>query len=186
MIESIIRPFILLRGPATSLCARRPWDTIQGMKRTRIGIIHAAALAALLVSACSTVPPAQNGRRVARLVEELNTADEDRVMKLSALPFLLDGETVAREEDLRTLWRNLRSTGFTFADAKIEEIRAIGPDSYKAFADDPETLACFKKHTGKGAATVRLRTGRGVFTLLTGGRSGFLPKIYGFTGPEGD
>ena len=106
-------------------------------------------------------------------------------MKLSALPFLLDGETVAREEDLRTLWRNLRSTGFTFADAEIQEIRQIGPESYRTFADDPEALAFFKKHTGKGAATVRLKTRDGVFTLLTGGRVGFLPKIYGFTGPEG-
>jgi hypothetical protein len=155
------------------------------MKRTRIGIIHAASLAALLLSACSSVPPSQNEGRVERLVEELNTADEDRIMKLSALPFLLDGETVAREEDLRTLWRNLRSSGFTFADAEIQEIRPIGPESDRTFAEDPEALAFFKKHTGKGAATVRLKTSRGVFTLLTGGRTVFLPKIYGFTGPEG-
>lgn len=155
------------------------------MKRIRVGIIYSAALAALLLSACSTVPPSQNERRVERLVEELNSADEDRIMKLSALPFLLDGETVAREEDLRALWRNLRESGFTFEDAKIEEIRAIGPDSYRAFSADPEALAFFKKHSGKGAATVRLKTRRGVFTLLTGGRVGFLPKIYGFTGPEG-
>jgi hypothetical protein len=122
-----------------------------------------------------------NENRVERLVERLNTADEERVMKLSALPFLLDGETVAREEDLRNLWGTLRSTGFSFSDARIEDIRAVDPDSYRAFADDPEVRAFFKKHTGKGAAVVRLRTGRGTFLLLTGGRSGFLPKIYGFT-----
>jgi hypothetical protein len=125
---------------------------------------------------------------VERLVEELNTADENRIMKLCALPFLLDGETIAREEDLRTLWRNLKAGGFSFADADIVEIREAGNEAYKTFADDPEVLAFFKKYTGKAAAVVTLKTAKGTFHLLTGGRVakyGRLPKLYGFTGPEG-
>jgi hypothetical protein len=148
-----------------------------------------AAFVALTGTACSTVPPSQNEARLDRLVEELNTADEDRLVELCALPFLLDGETVVREEDLRVLWRNLRASGFTFADARIAGIREAGPDSYKTFSDDPEVHAFFKKHTGKNAAVIDLETDHGAFSLLTGGRVGRygrLPKLYGFTGPEAE
>jgi hypothetical protein len=158
------------------------------MKRNYLGLFSLATLLALASTACSTVPPSQNERRVERLVEELNTADEGRIMDLCALPFLLDGETVAREEDLRILWRNLRAAGFTFADAEIVEIREIGSDSFKTFSDDQEVLAFFKKHTGAAAAVITLKTGHGTFRLLTGGRVtkyGRLPKLYGFAGPEG-
>lgn len=158
---------------------------IGGMKRTHIGICL-GALAALLVSACSTVPPSRNEKRLERLVAELNTAGEDRLIELTALPFLLDGETIAREEDLRTLWRNLRAAGFTFADAEIADIAEAGPDSYRTFSDDPEVQAFFAKHTGKDAALVRLTTGHGTFFLISAGRAGRLPKLYGFTSREGN
>ncbi len=145
------------------------------------------ALAALACASCATVPSRDAGR-VERLVEELNSADEDRIVELCALPFLLDGETVAREEDLRTLWRNLRASGFVFSEAEVGGIAEAGADSYAAFADDPEVLAFFKKYVGKDPAVVTVETGRGTFLLLTGGRVsrfGRLPKLYGFTGPEG-
>lgn len=157
------------------------------MKRIKVGIFALTALLALGLSACSTVPPSMNEKRVERLVEELNTADEDRIMKLCALPFLLDGETIARDEDLRILWRNLKKGGFSFAEAEIVEIREAGDAAYKTFADDPEVLAFFKKYTGKAAAVVTLKTSKGTFHLLTGGRVtkySPLPKLYGFTGPE--
>lgn len=159
------------------------------MKRVRTALTLALVAAAVSLGSCASVPPSQNAARIERLVAELNRADEDRLIKLSALPFLLDGETVAREEDLRTLWRNLRAGGFTFADAKIESITPVGPESYKDFAEDPEVAAFFKKHTAPEAATVRLRTGHGTFLLLTGGKVGWIagiPKLYGFTGPEGN
>ena len=155
------------------------------MKRQHLGIVTLAA--ALALSACTTLPSRNEGR-VERLVHELNTADEDRIIELCALPFLLDGETISREEDLRILWRNLRTAGFAFAEAEIVEIREAGPDSYRAFADDPEVMAFFKKNNGKGPAVVTVKTGNGEFRLLTGGRVskfGRLPKLYGFTGPEG-
>jgi hypothetical protein len=145
------------------------------------------ALAALACTACATVP-SRNAGRVERLVEELNSADEDRIVELCALPFLLDGETVAREEDLRNLWRNLRASGFVFSEAEVGAIAEAGADSYAAFADDPEVMAFFKKYVGKDPAVVTVETGRGTFRLLTAGRVsrfGRLPKLYGFTGPEG-
>lgn len=158
------------------------------MKRTPCAFVIVAALLALLASACSTLPPSQNEKRIERLVAELNTADEDRLMELSALPFLLDGETVAREADLRALWKNLRAAGFSFADAQIVGIAENGSESYKAFGDDPEVLAFFKKNGGKDSATVRLKTSRGTFLILTGGKVGRIagiPRIHGFTRVEG-
>jgi len=153
------------------------------MKQNRLGILGIAAIIAVL-SACASVPPSQNEKRVEQLVAELNGADIDRIMELSALPFLLDGETVAREQDLRILWTNLKASGFSFAEAVIEEIREIGPTSYRSFSDDPEVVAFFKKHTAKGAALVELSTRYGRVYLLTGSKVGRIPKIYGFAAVE--
>jgi hypothetical protein len=158
------------------------------MNSTRCAPILFAALLALLASACSTLPPSQNEKRIERLVAELDAADEERLLELSALPFLLDGETVAREADLRALWRNLRAAGFSFAGAEIVGIAENGPESYKAFGDDPEVMAFFKKHGGKDSATVTLKTPRGTFLILTGGKVGRIagiPRIHGFTRTEG-
>ncbi|GAB1482092.1 hypothetical protein MASR2M78_09070 [Treponema sp.] len=153
------------------------------MKQNLLGIVGIAAIIAVL-AACTSVPPSQNEKRVEQLVVELNSADIDRIMELSALPFLLDGETVAREQDLRMLWTNLKAAGFSFADASIAEIREIGPSSYKSFSEDPEVLAFFKKHSAKGAALVELSTRYGKVYILTGSKVGRIPKIYGFKAPE--
>ncbi len=122
-------------------------------------------------------------KRVEQLIKELNSADEARLIELSALPFLLDGETIAREEDLRVLWRNLRETGFSFGEAAIIAIDPVGPDSYKAFSDNPEVAAFFSKYTAKDAAVIKLECALGVFLIITGDDLCRVPKIFGFTGP---
>jgi hypothetical protein len=83
------------------------------MKRS-LRLVATAILVALFAASCATVPVSQRDGRVEALLTELNTADVDRLMELSARPFLLDGEIIALEGDLRTLWTNLRGVGFAF------------------------------------------------------------------------
>ncbi len=175
------------RAEDPRLCGRPVWATIWAMNRHHPFLFALVALACAAGAACTTAPSRNEGR-VERLVGELNTADEERVVELCALPFLLDGETIAREEDLRNLWRNLRASSFVFSEAEVDGIAEAGADSYPAFQDDPEVMAFFQRYMGKAPAVATVKTGRGTFLFLTGGRvSRFsrLPKLYGFTGPEG-
>lgn len=144
-----------------------------------------AAAALLVVASCATVPPAQREKRVERLIAELNTADESRLMELSARPFLLDGEIILLEDNLRTLWANLRAVGFTFAEAEIVSISPLDGTSYRRFGDTMDVRAFFQKYASSDGALVQLRTGHGDFLIITGGRVGRVPRIFGFTGPGG-
>lgn len=138
----------------------------------------------LFFGSCSTVPPSQNTARIERLVEELNTEDTERLIELSARPFLLDAEIINREEDVRILWTNLRDSGFSFANAQILSIDPAHPAHFARFSSDPETQAYFEKYLSEDAALVQIQTDYGRFLLLTGSKLGRIPLIYGFTGPE--
>lgn len=119
------------------------------------------------------------------MIRDLNTANEDRLVELSSLPFLLDGEMVVREQDLRTLWHNLRTAGFTFAEADVVSVSPVDGSSYLRFADNKEVQVFFKKYVAKDAAVAEIKTKYGTFLIITGGRNWFIPKIFGFTGGQG-
>lgn len=153
------------------------------MKRSLRTLVAAAAVT-MVIASCATVPVSQRDRRVEALLEDLNTADIDRLMELTARPFLLDGEIIELERDVRTLWTNLREVGFTFDAATIEELGPVGKDTYRSFADTMEVRVWFDRHTPEDAGLARVGTSHGTFLIVTGDRTGRTPLIYGFTGPE--
>lgn len=140
---------------------------------------------AVLAASCATVPPSQREKRIELLIAELNGADEERLVTLSAQPFLLDGEIVALESDIRTLWGNLRGVGFTFDAAQIRAITPVDERSFQRFASTMDVQVFFQKYLSDDAAVVELQTRHGTFLVLTGSRVGRVPKIFGFTGPGG-
>ncbi len=142
---------------------------------------------AILAASCTTVPVAQRDDRVERLITELNTAEPDRLMELTARPFLLDGEIVILESDVRTMWANLREAGFTFHDATIEELGPVTDATYLQFADTMDARVWFEKYAAPDPGLARVDTTHGTFLIVTGdhiGRIRPLPRIFGFTGPE--
>ena len=156
---------------------------IGAMKRPTIQL-GAVVLIALFAASCTTVPVAQRDGRVDKLLEELNTAEIDRVMALSARPFLLDGEIVVLEGDVRMMWTNLREVGFTFDSATIEELGPVDDTTYRSFADTMDARVWFDKYAAEDAGLARVDTTHGTFLIVTGGKVGRVPQIYGFTGPE--
>jgi hypothetical protein len=145
-------------------------------------------LALGLLASCSTTPPSQDVKRLDQLLTELSASDEDRIIALTANPFLLDGEIIAREEDLRSLWQNLKAAGFSFAGAKVGIVAPVNDASFKRFADTKETQAFFAKYLTKDAAVVEVETAKGVVLILSGGKAAKgsrVPKIYGLTIPGG-
>lgn len=140
-------------------------------------------LAAL--AACSTTPPAQRLSRIEKLMEELETADIDRLVELSARPFLLDGEVLARETDIRTMWVNLDAAGFHFDGAVVTDLLPAGhPGLSDHFAETVDVRVFFERHLFDRAGFVEIQTDHGYFIVLTGDKVGGVPQIAGFTGPR--
>lgn len=153
------------------------------MKRS-IRIVAASLLVALFAASCTTVPVSQREKRVEVLLEELNTGDVERLMELSALPFLLDGEIIVLERDVRTMWTNLREVGFSFQAATVQDLGAVTADTYRQFADTMDVRVWFERHAAEDAGLARVGTSHGTFLIVTGDREGRTPKIFGFTGPQ--
>jgi hypothetical protein len=155
----------------------------QQMKRS-LRLVAGSILVALVAASCATVPVSQRDGRVEALLSELNTADVDRLMELSARPFLLDGEIIALEGDLRTLWTNLRGVGFAFDAATIVDLGPVSDTTYREFGDTMDVRVWFQRYAAEDAGLARVRTTHGTFLIVTGDRDGRTPKIYGFTGPQ--
>jgi hypothetical protein len=153
------------------------------MKRN-IPTIGTALLILILAASCTTVPVSQRDNRVETLITELNTADIDRLMELSARPFLFDGEIIILESDLQMMWTNLRDVGFTFDAATIEELGPVTDTTYLQFADTMDVRVWFQKYAAEDAALARVSTSHGTFLIITGDRLKRLPYIFGFTGPQ--
>lgn len=156
---------------------------MEEMKRSllKFGVV---GMAFLFAASCATVPVSQRDNQVEKLIGELNTADIDRVMELSARPFLFDGEIIILESDLRTMWTNLREVGFTFDAATVTELGPTNETSYRSFADSMEVRVWFEKYAAEDAALATVETSYGTFLIVTGDRLKRLPYIFGFTGPQ--
>ena len=156
------------------------------MKRS-LHTIAAVVLLALFAVSCQTAPVAQRERRVDRLLMELNRASVDRLMELSARPFLLDGEIIMLESDLEMLWTNLREAGFTFDAPTLRELGPVDGGTWRRFGDTMDVRVWFERYTAEDAGLAEVRTSHGTFLIVTGDRvPGHLPKIFGFTGPLED
>lgn len=153
------------------------------MKRL-VFLMGAAVLIMLFAASCTTVPVSQRDNRVEALITELNTADIDRVMELSARPFLFDGEIIILESDLQTMWTNLRAAGFTFDSATIQELGPVTDTTYLSFGDTMDVRVWFEKYASDDAALATVETSYGTFLIITGDQVERLPYIFGFTGPQ--
>ncbi len=152
--------------------------------KNRVWGVAALLVLLLTISACSTVPPAQREDRIVQLLAELDTAEPARLLELSATPFLLDGEILAREADVGTMWANLREAGFRFDDASVVTVAAVSADSYVRVEDTRDVRVYFDRYLPEGAGVVEITTVHGSFLVLTGDKVGRIPRIFGFAGPR--
>lgn len=154
------------------------------MKRS-IRIVAAVGLVALFAASCQTAPVAQRDGRVERLLIELNRASVDRLMELSARPFLLDGEIILLESDLEMMWTNLHEVGFTFEAPTLRTLGPVDGSTWRRFGDSMDVRVWFERYAAEDAGLAEVQTSHGTFLIVTGDRvPGHLPKIFGFTGPE--
>lgn len=154
------------------------------MKRS-LHATGAVILLALFAVSCQTAPIAQRERRVDRLLMEINGASLDRLMELSARPFLLDGEIIVLESDLEMMWTNLQNAGFTFDSPTLRELGPVDDTTWRRFGETMDVRVWFERYTAEDAGLAEVRTSHGTFLIVTGDRvPGHLPKIFGFAGPQ--
>ncbi len=154
------------------------------MKRS-LPVLAATVLLVLFAASCQTAPVAQRERRVDRLLIELNRADLERLMELSARPFLLDGEIILLESDLEMMWTNLQNVGFTFDAPTLRDLGPVDDTTWRRFGDTMDVRVWFEKYAAEDAGLAEVHTTHGTFLIVTGDRvPGHLPMIFGFTGPQ--
>lgn len=155
-------------------------DMLSSMKR--VGPHIWPVLIVFAIASCATVPLSQDTASVERLVRELNEAPVERLVELTATPFLLDDELVVLEADVTIMWQNLRDAGFAFDGAQVVSVTPGGAPPV-AFGSSLDVEAWFDRYAASDWASTEVQTTHGTFLILTGSAADDVPLIYGFTGP---
>lgn len=149
----------------------------------RLGAV--ALVIAVMGVSCATIPVSQDQTRIEGLLAELNDAPIERLVELTARPFLLDGEIVILERDVEMMWSNLREVGFRFDDVSVESVGPVTENDYLEFGDTMDVRVWFERYTAENAGLARVRTTHGQFLIVTGETDEVGLQIFGFTGPRG-
>lgn len=150
----------------------------------KIVITGALFLLLTVFFSCTTVRAVPNERAVLRFIELYNSGDTERMVSMTSIPMLVDGEIVARTGDAALFWTRLRESGFNFKESgRNYSSDPVDPDSYRLFGDTMEVRTYFSKYVPDTAVVVRLNGPGGDYILLLSGRKGLYPFIFGFTGP---
>lgn len=150
--------------------------------RTARGMGLCVLCASLLIS-CASTPYIQKEAPVLRLVQLINDGKVTQVEGLATTPFVLDTETLYLENDVTTMWNNLKNASFVMADAKMASTSLVDPESYKVFADTFDMKNYFAKYTGKNTSIVTIDTRDGKYVLLLDRKIHGYPRIQGLKGP---
>lgn len=150
------------------------------MKKVRgpLTVIAAAVLAVALAS-CSTVPYAQRPRNITRVIDLFNSGNVARLDQISQVPFLFNGEIVELKGDVNMMWSNLVASGLKIEHPRIVATDSIGPRSYLNFADTFSVKVFFQRYIPRGTALTRVGFAGGSFELLLGGRKRGFPVVVG-------
>ncbi len=151
--------------------------------RPRRRAFMAVFAASLLFSSCAGLQRSRD-RGDARLVADLiNSGKPQELARMSAVPFLLDGEIVTLPADVAAFWQNALKSGFRVPNPELGRALPLKADSYKEFADSMEVKTFFKKYADRDARLLELESSSGRKVLLLLKDSWGTRKLYGMKGP---
>jgi hypothetical protein len=145
----------------------------------KIPILLAGVL--LLLGACVTFKVDED--QVAKIIKLINSGDTDKLARVTRVPFLLDGEIIALQDDAGLLWKNLAQAGFTLQNAALADLIPVKEDTYKLFADTWEVEVFFKKYVPPKSMVAQIKADNGDFLLLLDGEKKGYAQILGIKGP---
>jgi hypothetical protein len=135
----------------------------------------------LLLGACVTFKVDED--QVAKIIKLINSGDTDKLARVTRVPFLLDGEIIALQDDAGLLWKNLAQAGFTLQNAALADLIPVKEDTYKLFADTWEVEVFFKKYVPPKSMVAQVKADNGDFLLLLDGEKKGYAQILGIKGP---
>jgi hypothetical protein len=145
----------------------------------KIPILLAGVL--LLLGACVTFKVDED--QVTKIIKLINSGDTDKLARVTRVPFLLDGEIIALQDDAGLLWKNLAQAGFTLQNAALADLIPVKEDTYKLFADTWEVEVFFKKYVPPKSMVAQIKADNGDFLLLLDGEKKGYAQILGIKGP---
>lgn len=123
----------------------------------KIFIVPLAGL--LILAGCSSlINEREAGLKAVGMAKSVNAGEDRELQKLSARPFLFEGEILPTETMLENLWQGLIDAGVTFDDPQVKEIRVVDGDSYRVFSQAWEVETWFKNYVTEPAYLVFLDT----------------------------
>ena len=138
------------------------------------------ALSMVFLTGCATLGGGTG--KVEKAVSLINQGDADLTAQNSAVPFVFEGEILARVSDVNAVWRNLSINGFRLDPSGIADVGRTDDSSYLIFSERSEMRIFFEKYVPDGSTIAAVESnGRG-YHLLIGKVSGGYPQILGITG----
>jgi hypothetical protein len=114
----------------------------------------------------------------------INDGKADELSSMTQTPFLLDGEIIILDNDMKDFWKNILKAGFRVKNPTIVEPYPVGEDTYKEFAKTMEVESYFKKYVSKKGHVIVVETEKFKLLLIMDKTKKNKTKIIGFKGPE--
>ena len=153
------------------------------MMRKYTLLLPAAALLIMFFFSCATVPRAPGKADVNRILALIDKGGADEAAGACSLPFLLDGEIMVLEKDVRMIWQNLHEAGFSLEGAAVLSTVPASAEQYSLFAGTMEVKTFFGKYVREKSliAEVSAKSGRFLFLFTPAGKEGV--RLQGMKGP---
>lgn len=118
------------------------------------------------------------------VIDLINDGKADELSDMTQTPFLLDGEIVILDNDMKDFWQNIIKAGFGVKNPSIVEPYPVGENTFKEFAKTMEVESYFKKYISEKGHVVVVETDKFKLLLIMDKAKKNKTKIIGFKGPE--
>ena len=99
--------------------------------RAREFILAAAACAAAMtLASCASLQHSWDQGNVQTVARLINEGQSAKLIAMSSVPFLVDGEIVALKADVAGFWNGIIKAGYKVDGPALGQASTVGPDSY--------------------------------------------------------
>lgn len=134
------------------------------------------------IAGCSTFQRTGDEGSAAFLARLVNNRNVSELVRLSASPFLLDGEIIPIPSDMATFWERALRTGLRLEPVLVRG-EAIGPATWREFGSAREVELWFGRFLPEDARLFELATSDGKRVLLLYRQVERSRTLFGFRGP---
>ena len=137
----------------------------------------------LIITGCATLNEKEQEESIHDIISLINRGDNNKLMSISSIPFLFDGEIILLKRDITFIWENLKKAGFSIPDPVVKEIGYVNEEIYTLFSPSMEVKTFFKKYIPEKAVLATISSKEGTFYFITGGKRKGPATLFAMKGP---